>query len=195
VLILLAGVVAVEAADSSSSWSPTQKVRPPGPADKGCFSNTNRYTDCGNGTVTDGVTGLIWLKDANCFGQADWKSASDLAAALAEGQCGLTDNSSAGQWRLPTPEEWRDITADHQDYSMLRTGCVPSIANDAGTGCWATGPSSFSGVLTAFYWSSATDPGFPTVAWNANLFSGNVVREGKTSVGVWVWPVRGGPSR
>ena len=31
-----------------------------------CFDNFNRYVDCGNGTVTDTVTGLIWLQDAAC---------------------------------------------------------------------------------------------------------------------------------
>jgi len=38
----------------------------PGPAatkaDGPCFDNVNRYVDCGNGTLTDTVTGLIWLK-------------------------------------------------------------------------------------------------------------------------------------
>ena len=29
-------------------------------ADAPCFHNTNRYVNCGNGTVTDTVTGLIW---------------------------------------------------------------------------------------------------------------------------------------
>ena len=28
---------------------------------------TARFTDNGNDTVTDNTTGLIWLKDANCF--------------------------------------------------------------------------------------------------------------------------------
>ena len=30
------------------------------------FDNANRLVDCGNGTVTDTATGLIWLKNANC---------------------------------------------------------------------------------------------------------------------------------
>ena len=28
----------------------------------------NRFTDNGNGTMTDTLTGLIWLKNANCWG-------------------------------------------------------------------------------------------------------------------------------
>ena len=34
----------------------------------------NRFVDCGNGTVTDTQTGLIWLKKANCFAPQDWAS-------------------------------------------------------------------------------------------------------------------------
>jgi hypothetical protein len=30
------------------------------------LDNANRYVNCGNGTVTDTVTGLIWLQNANC---------------------------------------------------------------------------------------------------------------------------------
>ncbi|MGC2063762.1 MAG: DUF1566 domain-containing protein, partial [Thermodesulfovibrionales bacterium] len=31
-----------------------------------------RFTNNGNGTVTDNLTGLIWLKNASCFGQQAW---------------------------------------------------------------------------------------------------------------------------
>ena len=35
-----------------------------------------RFTDKGDGTVTDNLTGLIWLKDANCFGGRTWISSN-----------------------------------------------------------------------------------------------------------------------
>ena len=44
-------------------------------ADACCPSGTGRYVDCGNGTVTDNETGLIWLKNANCFGEMGWFAA------------------------------------------------------------------------------------------------------------------------
>ena len=53
-------------------------------------AGSNRYVDCGNGTVTDNVTGLIWLKQADCLGSADWASASQAAAALKSGDCSST---------------------------------------------------------------------------------------------------------
>ncbi len=64
-----------------------------------------RFTDMGNGTVQDNKTGMIWLKNANCFGDLNWSFADLAAKALADGQCGLTDASVAGDWRLPTQNE------------------------------------------------------------------------------------------
>src|SRR6266540_598658 len=37
-----------------------------------CFDNVNRYVNCHNGTVTDTVTGLIWLQQADCLPNANW---------------------------------------------------------------------------------------------------------------------------
>ena len=34
-------------------------------------SPATRFTDNRNGTVTDRLTGLIWLKHTNCFGMTD----------------------------------------------------------------------------------------------------------------------------
>ncbi len=33
-----------------------------------CFDNINRYVNCGDGTVTDTVTGLVWLQEAEPSG-------------------------------------------------------------------------------------------------------------------------------
>ena len=37
-----------------------------------------RFTDNGDGTVTDNLTGLIWLKDGNCFGRNMWEDSLDI---------------------------------------------------------------------------------------------------------------------
>ncbi|PYX10529.1 MAG: hypothetical protein DMG85_07810 [Acidobacteria bacterium] len=67
--------------------------------------------DCGNGTVTDTQTGLIWLKNADCLAHSGttFQNANMLATTLASGQCGLTDGSAPGNWRLPTHQEWVDL--------------------------------------------------------------------------------------
>ena len=74
--------------------------------DPPCFDNSTRFVNCSNGTVTDTLTGLIWLFDADCFGFLFYSRARDAASGLADGQCGLTDGSRPGDWRLATKEEW-----------------------------------------------------------------------------------------
>ena len=105
-------------------------------ADPPCFNATDRFLDCGNGTVTDQVTGMIWLKNADCGSiRAAWLDHSARVANLASGQCGLTDKSTAGDWRLPTQAEFEALWAP---------GCpIPTLPNDPGTGCAVDGPLSF----------------------------------------------------
>ena len=66
-----------------------------------------RFTDNGDGTVTDNLTRLTWLKDAGCLGQQTWADALPLANTLADGNvaCGLADGSAEGDWRLPNRNE------------------------------------------------------------------------------------------
>lgn len=46
-----------------------------GELQKGIAWPNPRFIDNSNGTITDMLTGLIWLKDASCFGLKDWYSA------------------------------------------------------------------------------------------------------------------------
>jgi len=81
------------------------------------FGNYNRvsllcsagFTDNGDGTVTDNLTGLIWLKNANCDGGKNWENALTWCNALASGSCGLSDGSSVGDWRLPNINEFSSL--------------------------------------------------------------------------------------
>jgi len=168
---------------------------PTGPAaslaDPPCFSNANRYADCGNGTVTDGVTGLIWLKDADCLGSATWAAANDLAADLGDGThaaCNLTDGSSPGDWRLPTKEEWEAIMDQADANGCKNPG--PIIPNTWGLGCWKEGDP-FTGVQTFNHWSSTTSDSIPNEAWNALLGNGSTFEVHKFT-NFYIWPVRGG---
>lgn len=177
-------------------------ARPDGP----CFDNTNRYVDCGNGTVTDTVTGLVWLKDANCFGYLDWAGAHGAAAAVANGSCGLTDGSASGDWRLPTKDEWAATIAH-----AVSMGCIgaahPSLTNDAGTGCYGDGStSSLVGVGRSndldreSFWSGSTYEISPTLAWGVNVRLGIINTDGLSTGAsrkqdgnpIRTWPVRGG---
>ena len=158
------------------------------PADPPCFDNFNRFVDCFNGTVTDTVTGLIWLKDANCsaIGPDTYAGANAAAASLDHGQCGLTDNSSPGDWRLPTDVEWQVIL----DRANLNGCSSPFFPDTLGTGCCGVDPCAFGGLAGFAYWSSSTFT--PNTAVSVSLNSGDPAVNFKT-VSTFVWPVRAGP--
>jgi serine/threonine protein kinase len=132
-----------------------------------------RYTDNGDGTATDNRTGLIWLKNANCFGKQNWKTAMQRVAKLADGQCGLSDGSKAGDWRLPTKEEWEAMV--DKRYIM------PALSNTY----------AFFGVQANNYWSSSTYARNMSIAWYVILNNGIVSGYYKNFTS-YVWPVRGG---
>ena len=139
-----------------------------------------RYIDNGNGTVTDNRTGLIWLKNANCFGQQIWKKAMRSAAKLAHGRCGLRDGSKRGMWRLPTIKEWKAM----RDRRYRK----PALSNAAGTGKWKEG-NVFYGVHTNSHWSSTRRANSTTHVWVVYLLDGRVNYRPK-SYARYVWPVR-----
>jgi hypothetical protein len=132
-----------------------------------------RFSDNGNGTVTDNLTGLIWLKDANCFGYRTWNNALTDANGLNSGECGLTDGSSAGDWRLPNYNEL--FTLVNAEYFN------PPLPPEH----------PFINVQIDIYWSATTWAGNPISAWCMLMQDGSVIHSGK-SFGQYVWPVRGG---
>jgi len=132
-----------------------------------------RWTDNGNGTVPDHLTGLIWLKDANCFGIRTWNNARVDCNGLSSGWCGLTDGSSAGDWRLPNVRELQS----HIDYDVYN----PAI--------WVLHP--YVNLQSNYYWSSTTVAGVSGGAWYVYMGNGNVGSYFKT-FDYYVWPVRGG---
>ncbi len=151
-----------------------------------------RFTDNGNGTVTDNLTGLIWLQNPGCpspdpgvlgFPKSDWETALSEVAKLAVGSCGLTDGSKAGQWRVPNVLELQSLI----DYGFAD----PALSNAAGTSQWKEGDP-FSGVQANFYWSS-TRRILSLNAWFVDLSSGFSDNYSKTLT-YFVWPVRGGDS-
>jgi hypothetical protein len=151
----------------------------------------DRYVDCGNGTITDTQTGLIWLQDASCFDQLNWRDAMSTLAGLADGSCGLNDNSSPGEWRLPSIGDWATTVA-----AAVLLACVnPSLTNDVGTNCFAAGGgSSFINLAagTPIYWSATTSEANPLNAFVISLVAGNTTGVSSKNNANWLWPVRGG---
>lgn len=147
-----------------------------------------RFSDNVNGTVTDNLTGLIWLKNANCYGTQTWMQALASANALADGMCSLGDGSTAGQWRLPNVLELLSLI----DYSFY----FPAVSNAAGTAKWTNGDLFLNvqnqTTVQGRYWSSTTVANNTLAAWDIDFDIGTVNRNQPKTNTYYVWPVRGG---
>jgi hypothetical protein len=153
-----------------------------GDLQKGVAWPNPRFTDNEDGTVTDNLTGLIWLKDANCFGPRLWNDALSDCNELATGICGLTDGSNASDWRLPSLFELESLR------DMKYFG--PCLSDRAGTGQWSQGDP-FNNVASSHYWSSTTGATVSEGAWFVYMDYGYEDLAEKTT-DFYVWPVRGG---
>ena len=145
----------------------------------------DRFKDNGNGTVTDGLTRLIWLKAGNCstFFSGDitganlrtWADAITAANKLASPYCGLSDGSKAGDWRLPNLKELESLIDLGHANPPLPPGC-PLTAS----------------TVVSYYWSSTTVVGYSNnYAWYLTFDLGTVSSSTKLA-GCYVRAVRGG---
>jgi hypothetical protein len=135
-----------------------------------------RFTDNNNGTITDHLTGLVWLKNANCLSsQSSWAYALSAADTLASGACGLTDGSAAGDWRLPNRKELKSLV-NRQQLNMAT---------------WLNG-SGFTNVKSSCYWSSSTIASNTESAWVVYMTGGYEYDSIKSGGNGYVWPVRSG---
>lgn len=162
-----------------------------GDLQKGVAWPVPRFKANGDGTVTDNLTGLIWLEKGNCdkFYDADssttnerpWADAVTAANDLKSGYCGLSDGSKAGDWRLPNFNELNSLI-DRGQFN-------PSFPVDAPTGFKNS-------TLTElhYYWTSTSDadPDFHYYAWVVDFYDGWADTHDKLDSG-YVRAVRGGP--
>ena len=145
-----------------------------GDLEKGLAWPNPRFTDNADGTVTDNLTGLIWLKNANCFGPKYWYDALVDSNSLADGNCGLTDESVAGDWRLPNTKELQSLI-DHGQYNPALSSSYP-----------------FTGVQSSeTYWTSTSCSYNQNSACVVDLYSGDMSTMGLKGFNYYVWPVRG----
>jgi len=155
-----------------------------GDLEKGVAGPTPRFADNGNGTVTDHLTGLVWLKDENCerfyLGDAKavnprtWSEAVDSANRLANGYCGLTDNSKAGDWRLPNRKELDSLIDLGQYEPALPPDCPLKVS-----------------ALADYYWSATSRALLASDAWAVSFRYGYDDIVGKSG-SLSVRAVRGG---
>jgi hypothetical protein len=121
-----------------------------------------RFSDNGDGTITDNLTHLIWLQDADCSqGGRSWDNAFADVEELNNFQMmnGHPCDNYTGtftDWRLPNIRELASLI----DYEKSADPVLP-------------GPNPFMNFQSLSYWSSTTS----TVrgdAWSINFFDGFV---------------------
>ena len=134
-----------------------------------------RFTDNSDGTVTDELTGLIWMKNADCWGYQTWANALSKVAGLNSGSetCSGYTSGTHTDWRLPTIKELESLVDIGHVSPALPSGHA------------------FVGVQTDDYWSSSTRASNTSYAWYVALSYGYVNYYFKTYSN-YVWPVRGG---
>ena len=151
--------------------------------------NGTRWCDNGNGTVTDmlgydtyGDQCLVWLKDAGCIGEVNWLNAQSQVEVLKDGStnfngsdCGLSDHSQTGDWRLPTVWELQAL--------MYVTEAVSAVNMRV-----------FTIIPNSFFWTSnATEDHSSNVFGYAFKASGNYLGGGSNiddATSSYAWPVR-----
>ena len=153
-------------------------------SNKGIASPNPRFTDNSNGTVTDNLTGLVWLQNANVAGARNWADAlTDVENLNGDGTMNgifTGDKSNGGSyqkdWRLPNRNELESLT----DYNNNNPALPSGYSNF------------FSGVQSGSYWSSDTLKGGIAYAWIVNLSDYGIMDTAHKTETCYVWPVRAG---
>jgi hypothetical protein len=121
----------------------------------------SRFTDNGDGTVTDKVNGLQWKRcsegqtwdGTTCTGDATWHTWQQ-ALQLADG----ASYSGKNDWRLPNVKELESLEELACSRPAINLDVFPeSTANE---GVWSSSPTSFDSNRAwtgSFYWGGASD--------------------------------------
>lgn len=147
-----------------------------GDLQKGATTESYRFEYNDDGTVTDTLTGLVWLMNANPQNEATiWTDALAFCNNLAHGMAGLTDNSVAGDWRMPNIKEL---------FSLVNHGAPPPVINPNPFG------TSLKHNVSDYYWSSTTLQISNIYKWRITFDSGIVYYDHLENKKNFVLPVR-----
>lgn len=147
-----------------------------------------RFTDHGDGTVTDNLTGLMWLKDTNCFGDKGWMNALATVADF-----NTENRTSYGcpeytaeytDWHLPNLKEFLSLVDRSKRFvagnTALSTGHPFQVLPDGSNASFQHWSSDT--VLTGHLGTQ--------YAWQFTLYG--MTQRIPKNYGNRVWPVRGG---
>ncbi len=154
------GTAAVECAGTGQDGDTSAGVAWPDP----------RFTDEGDRTVNDRLTGLTWTRDANSAGGSiTWHQALEYIKTL-----NRRNHLGHNDWRLPNINELKSL--------VNRQGNLAAWLNGLG----------FQGVRKDYYWTSTTYAAYANNAWGVGMYSGIVAGRDKADR-CYAWPVVGGP--
>jgi hypothetical protein len=123
-----------------------------------------RFTDNGDGTVTDHLSGLIWTQNADkADGPIDWEQAILGARTCTDGRY--------SDWRLPNRNELESLIDLGRYNPALPEGHL------------------FTGIQTSYYWTSTTPANNGDHAWIIHFYIGLVSHDDKGG-SHYVWYVR-----
>ena len=135
-----------------------------------------RFTENNDGTITDNLTGLMWLKDGNCFGYMNWQNALNTLADF---------NTN------PTNYSCQDYTATHTDWRLPNVNELESLVNadEPDTAVWLN-TQGFINVQFSNYWTATTSAYDTVNAWVVHMWYGYVYERHKIGYYYPLWPVR-----
>lgn len=145
-----------------------------------------RFTNNHDGTITDNLSGLMWMANGNCIasknpavdtdgtagdGAVSWQHALDFVAVVNSASYA---NCGAGyrDWVLPNVNEWKSLM--NFDASSLNSWL-------AGEGFFAMAPT---------YWTSTTPGNNPDGGFYVDIDTARVLTTTTKSNARYVWPVR-----
>lgn len=175
--------------DSSGAERACAGTGEDGEYQKGVSWPISRFTDNGDGTITDELTGLMWIQNNNCFTYKDWDTALNAIDDInnnPENYKGAPCNytSTYSDWRLPNILELNSIT----NYAYYEADCggTPCDSHPA----WLNNQG-FVSVLYSF-WSSSNDYITKDDAWVLGMQALNFTSPDKVGSNLVIWPARGG---
>lgn len=116
-----------------------------------------RFIINGDGTVSDTLTGLMWLKEGNCFGQLPWPAALQMVAELNQGSASCLElKLKYHDWFLPDVEQLASLLD-------AQAGVANEYFRLAG----------FTGVENGIYWSATAYRG-KLKAWGVDFSNGQI---------------------
>jgi len=136
-----------------------------------------RFVDNGDGTMTDNLTGLMWLKDGSCFGKKKWNDAL----------------SSIENFNI-NPDNYNcdEYLTNYTDWRLPNINEIESLINygEADISNWLNSQG-LTNVESSYYWSSTTKSAYSKRA-GVVKFDGNVVTDKYKTDILFIWPVRAG---